>query len=63
MKSIQFKQTLLLLGGNATSALASKVVILDKIGKISDFIEKVINFGDILAEVRFFVFHIEASLI
>lgn len=50
---MQLHTILKILGESVSSALASKVVILDGIGKVSDFLDKLISFGDVLAGVRF----------
>ena len=41
-----------LLGADISSALAGKVVFLDKIGKISDFVEVVLRYGEGFSEVN-----------
>ena len=41
-----------LLGANVSSALAVKVIFLDKIGKISDFAEVVLKCGEAFSEVN-----------
>ena len=41
-----------ILGANVSSALAGKVIFLDKIGKISDFAEVVLKYGEAFSEVH-----------
>ena len=40
-----------LLGENVTSVLAGKVIFLDKIGRVSDFVELVLKIGGAFSEV------------
>ena len=40
---VKFDSILRILGGNVSSALASKVIILDKIGKVSNFLEVLLS--------------------
>ena len=47
----QLEKFVELLGENVTSALAGKVIFLDKIGRISDFVELVLKVGGAFSEV------------
>ena len=41
-----------LLGTDILSVLAGKIIFLDKIGKISDFVEIVLRYGESFSEVN-----------
>ena len=47
----QLKEVVKLLGADVSSALAGKVIFLDKIGRISDFVEVVLKVGGAFSEV------------
>ena len=49
---VQFHRVVDLLGSEVSSALATKIVLLDKIGRFSDIIETMLEFGEGPAEVR-----------
>lgn len=48
---LQLNETIKRLGFNVSSALAAKFIILDKIGRVSDFVEVVLKIGGAFAEV------------
>lgn len=50
-QSFQIKQVVSLLGEGISSALGNKVIFLDKIGKVSTFLQGVVDVGDALSEV------------
>ena len=49
---VQLKRVVNLLGEGMTSALESKVIFLDKIGKVSVFLQGVIDLGTAISDVR-----------
>ena len=49
---VQFQRVVELLEDTVSSALATKVVLLDKIGRFSDIIETMLEFGEGPVEVR-----------
>ena len=48
---VKFDSILRILVGNVSSALASKVIILDKIGKVSNFLEVLLSLEESVSVV------------
>ena len=52
---MQLKEAVKLLGEGVSSALAGKVILLDKIGRTSEFVEVVLKVAAPFAEVSIFL--------